>query len=71
MELPSEIMIHNQLLGLKGTPGSLLHISSQGFYEITCKFGDSSHRVLLPISSTVLISRDPEIKPGPQVEIER
>jgi len=71
MELPSYVLIHNEQLGMKGVQGRLIAVSEHGYYEMTCSFGDRVHRVLLPIRSTVLISREPEETPEPGLEIER
>lgn len=71
MELPAEVLIHNELLGMKGSRGMLLQVSSHGYYELNCRFGEKSHRVLLPISSTILIHREPEPTPVEGLEIER
>jgi hypothetical protein len=72
MELHTEVLIHNEILGVKGGKGVLLQISSDGYYEVNLLFGDRVHRTLLPIQSTVLISREPEdTTPGADVEIER
>ena len=60
MELHTEVLIHNETLGVKGGKGVLLQISSDGYYEVNCVFGDRVHRTLLPIQGTVLISREPE-----------
>ena len=70
MELPAEVLIHNTQLGMKGAPGKLIAITSHGCYEVNCAFGDKVHRVLLPIRSTVLISREPEEPPVAGLEIE-
>ncbi len=59
MDLPAKVLIHNELLGAKGTKGELVKIS-EGFYEVKLKFGERLHRVFLPISQTVIISRVPE-----------
>lgn len=71
MELPTGILIHNALLGVKGSQGTLLAISPHGYYEINMKFGENLHRVLLPIESTVLISRDAEEIGESHLEVER
>ena len=71
MELPAEILIHNALLGMKGTRGTLLQISEGGYYVCNCVFGDKTHRVLLPIGSTVLIVQTPEESFGEVIEVER
>lgn len=71
MELHTEVLIHNEILGVKGGKGVLLQISSDGYYEVNCQFGDRVHRTLLPIQGTVLIGRDPEDTTRPDLEIER
>jgi len=71
MELHTEVLIHNELLGMKGNKGVLLQISD-GYYEVNCVFGDRVHRTLLPIDGTVLIGREPEdITTRLDTEIER
>jgi hypothetical protein len=72
VELPSEVLIHNELLGLKGTRGTLLQIAANGYYEVNVRFGEKTHRVLLPIGATVVIADQPEQKPvDAALEIER
>jgi hypothetical protein len=70
MELPAEVLIHNETLGLKGGKGTLLQVG-EGYYEVNCTFGERVHRTLFPISGTVLISREPEEATRPDLEIER
>ncbi len=60
MELPVAVLIHNEVLGIKGTRGDLLNISPQGYYEVNLKFGEKIHRVLLPIALTVIIGHEPQ-----------
>lgn len=60
MDLPAEVMIHNEVSGMKGTKGTLLRISPDGYYEVNGHFGENIHRILLPIQETVLIARDAE-----------
>jgi hypothetical protein len=71
MELHTEVLIHNETLGVKGGRGVLLQISPEGFYEVNCVFGERVHRTLFPIHGTVLISREPEDTTSPDQEIER
>ena len=71
MELHTEVLIHNETLGVKGGKGVLLQISSDGYYEVNCVFGERVHRTLFPIFGTVLISREPEDSTRPDLEIER
>ncbi len=71
MDLPAEIRIHNELLGIKGGGGTLVAVNPRGFYEAKCAFGGKTHRVLFPIQNTVIIFREAEAEFEPGVEIER
>lgn len=70
MELPSEVLIHNDLMSLKGTAGTLLGILDAGYYEVNLRFGGNVHRVLLPIERTVLIAKNAEPPKAEGLEIE-
>jgi len=71
MEIPNEVLIHNELLGLKNSRGTLIRIAPEGYYEVNLRFAANIHRVLLPIGTSVVISAEPEPAVGEQVEIER
>lgn len=71
IDLPADCLIHYAQLGLKGTEGTLLQISEQGFYLVVTNFGDKPHRVLLPIEDTVIILEHPEDVVVDAIEIER
>lgn len=71
MELPAEVLIHNELLNVKGGRGTLLQVNSEGYYEVNLMFGERVHRTLFPIQGTVLISRQPEDTTRQDLEIER
>ncbi|MFP5285422.1 MAG: hypothetical protein ACLGI9_06765 [Thermoanaerobaculia bacterium] len=71
MELPAEVLIHNELLGIKGGKGTLLQVTPDGYYEVNCTFGERVHRTLFPIQGTVLIQRQPEDLTRVDLEIER
>jgi hypothetical protein len=71
MELPAEVLIHNDTLGVKGGKGVLIQINSEGYYEVNCYFGDKAHRTFFPIQGTVLIAREPEEMMRTDIEIER
>jgi hypothetical protein len=72
MEVPSEVLIHNDLLGLKGVKGRLLTIAREGYYEVNMSFGgDRVHRVLLPMGRTVVIAERPEETTVTERDVER
>jgi hypothetical protein len=60
METPTEVLVHCDLMGLKGAKARLLGISPHGYYELNLQFGDRRHRTLLPVSRTVVIAPEPE-----------
>ncbi|MDX1385895.1 MAG: hypothetical protein R3190_19745 [Thermoanaerobaculia bacterium] len=70
MDVPSEVLIHNATIGMKGEEGTLLRIAD-GYYEVNCSFGSAIHRILLPVASTVVISKSEEETFDEQLEIER
>ena len=71
MEVPSEVLVHCDVLGVKGTRGHLLQISPHGYFEVNLAFGDKQHRVLLPIGRTVLIASSPEESADLVTDVER
>jgi hypothetical protein len=71
MEVPNEVLIHNELLGLKGSRASLIRIAPEGYYELNLRFGANTHRVLLPLQGTVVIAAEAEPTVGESVEVER
>ena len=72
MELPAEVKIHNDQLGMKGRDGRLIAIHPEGYYEITATLGEREHRLLLPIDSTILIASEAEEEwDAHQVDVER
>jgi hypothetical protein len=70
MDVPVEGLSHNTVVGMKGEEGTLLQIGD-GFYELNCRFGGSVHRILLPITSTVLIAKEQEERFAVDFDIER
>lgn len=71
MDLHTEVLIHNETLGVKGNRGVLIQISPDGYYEVNFFFGERAHRTLFPIQGTVLISKEPEDLTRSDMEIER
>lgn len=71
MEIPAEVLVHNSIMGLKGTNATLIRVSDEGYYEVNLNFGANKHRVLLPINQTILIVKEPEDEGELAVEVER
>ena len=60
MDLPAEVQITNEELGIKNGKGTLVAISPHGYYELRLSFNQRQHKVLVPIGRTALIFRQPE-----------
>lgn len=71
MDLPAKVLVHNELLGIKGSLGTLMNISELGYFEVNLKFGDKAHRVLMPIQSTVVIAQEADEPAEETIEVER
>ena len=71
MEIPAEVLVHNETLGVKGAKGRLLQIGREGYYEINLAFGDRLHRVLFPVSTTVVILAAAEEATATTLNVER
>lgn len=71
MDLPVEVQLHNELLGIKGGKGTLVAISPHGYYEVHCVFGQNLHKVMLPIQNTVIVFRQPVPQFDLEADIER
>ena len=70
MEVPSQVLVHSAILGIKGGEATLLEIHPNGTYELNLSFGTKIHRVLLPVEATVLISKEPEEATAPGLPVE-
>ncbi len=72
MDTSCEVLIHDDLLGLKGAKATLLSVASAaGYYEVNLFFGDRRHRALLPIARSIVIGAEPEEQVAAVVEVER
>ena len=71
MDLPAEVQLYNELSGFKGNVGTLVSVNPHGYYEVNVKYGQNTHRVVLPIGATVMIFREAEAQFEAGVEIER
>lgn len=65
-----KVFIYNDLLGLKGSSGILQSVSSDGYYDTVIRVKEKRHRVLLPISQTVIIYGEPIIEMDQTLELE-
>jgi len=71
MELPSKVLVYSQILGLSGTPGTLIDIRPEGCYELRLTSQGKLHSVLLPVAQTGLVFAEPEPEVMPEANIER
>ena len=70
MELPSNVLVYSQILGLSGTAGTLVDIRPEGCFELRLTSQGKLHAVLLPISQTgiVFAEAEPEVVPVDNIE---
>lgn len=71
MDLPAEVQISNELIGMKGGRATLVAISGHGYYELRINFNGRNHKVLLPTATTAVVFRQPEPEFAADVEVER
>jgi len=71
MEIPSKVSVFNRTLEVKGKPGMLVAISSEGYFEIILEVQSRNHTVLFPIAETVVIFNDAVPATSADFEIER
>jgi hypothetical protein len=71
MELPSKVLVYSQILGLNGTPGTLIDVRRDGCYELRLPSQGKLHAVLLPVSQTGLVFAESEAEVVPESDIER
>ena len=66
-----KVFIYNDIMGLKGSSGILQEINSKGYYDAVIKIKEKRHRILLPISKTVIIYSEPIIEMDHSIELEQ
>jgi len=71
MEIPSKVSIFNRTLEIKGKPGTLVAINSEGFFEVVLEVQTRNHTVLFPIAETVLIFNEALPAIAADFEVER
>ena len=71
MEIPAKVSVFNTILELKGKPGTLVAVSSDGFYEVILEVQKNNHTVLFPIAETVIIFNEALPNLSADFEIER
>ena len=71
MDLPADVRITHEPLGLKNTKGTLVAVSKNGFFELRLTFSQRQHKVLVPIPATSIIFSEPEPEFASEIEIER
>ncbi len=71
MELPCKVLVYSQILGLSGTPGTLVAVREDGCYELRLTSQGKLHLVLLPIAQTGLVFAEAEAEVPMVDSIER
>ena len=71
MEIPAKVSIFNTILELKGKPGTLVAVSSDGYYEVILEVQKGNHTVLFPVAETVVIFNEALPNISADFEVER
>jgi len=71
MEIPAKVSIFNRTLEVKGKPGTLVAINSDGFFEVVLEVQTRNHTVLFPIAETVVIFNEALPAISADFEVER
>ena len=71
MDIPMKVYVTCPMAELKQVPGTLISVSSHGFYEINLNYGSNTHLILVPIGGTTLTAQEPVLSPAPSFEVER
>lgn len=71
MDLPADVRVYNEQIGLKGSRATLIAVHDHGIYEIKLQLKEHMHRALVPVAETALIFSEPEISYVIEDEIER
>ncbi len=71
MQSGNTVRIYNEAVGIKGGHGRLIRVNSQGYYEISLEIQGKFYESFLPISSTAIISMEPETETVEKIDIER
>ena len=71
MEIPAKVSIFNRTLEIKGKPGTLVAINSDGFFEVVLEVQTRNHTVLFPIAETVVIFNEALPSISADFEVER
>ncbi|MGA7616860.1 MAG: hypothetical protein WBX15_16940 [Thermoanaerobaculia bacterium] len=71
MEIPSRVSVFNQILEIKGSPGTLIAVGANGYYEVQLEVRGRVHTVLFPITETVIVFNEPVTQATVGAEVER
>ncbi|MHB8799960.1 MAG: hypothetical protein ACYDBY_15985 [Thermoanaerobaculia bacterium] len=71
MDIPAKVYITCPSADLKKQPGTLIAVSTNGYYEVHVQFGSNTHAMLLPITDTALLNAEPVLTAPAGFELER
>ena len=60
MEIPGKVSLYCPLIDAKGTVGTLVSVSDQGYYHVEVPIKGRTHVMLLPVAHTALYFTVPE-----------
>ena len=71
MDIPLKVYVTCPMAELKKVPGTLIAVSTHGYYEVHVTFGSNTHLMLLPVPDTALLAQEPVLSPVPGFDLER
>jgi hypothetical protein len=71
MEIPGKISLYCPLLDAKGTPGVLVAVNPQGYYQVEVTIKGRRHTVFAPVGGAAVVFAEPEPERDPEMELER
>ncbi len=71
MDLPADVRVYNEQIGLKGNRGTLIAVHAYAIYELKLQLKEHLHRAFVPVAETSLIFSEPEVSYIVEDEIER
>jgi len=71
MEIPGKVSLYCPLIDVKGTVGTLVSVTDNGYYQVEVPIKGRTHVMFLPIAHTALYFVQPEPEAEEGFEIER
>lgn len=70
MEIPGKVSLYCPLVEAKGTPATLVAVSSEGYYHLEVSIKGHRHTMFVPVAAAALYFTEPEPERDESFEIE-